>query len=432
MKNIFSKYACTLSTAVIILLLSAATGCAFTDAFTDRDKSSSTKNSSGSLALTLRTNPVPFDTHEQFLSFNADGKWVLSTSDEWLLLENLGETVPEEDEDASDEEASTDPVTITGKGSQPIILLSLANTSEEERSGKITLKSGGKTAVLQVNQRAFSSPAPEDEGKSTVTAGWLELPETFADDGLDAYTVRFTDEGRSYTFYWDYDTFVSNWVAYPLNQGLIGAHIKRTDAWGLCPLLPASRQSNVSTAYHDANDVYAGYDRGHQLPSADRLGTYARNAQTFYGVNITPQNSNLNQNIWASLEGQVRTWAQKTYTDTLYVVTGCVTKGATEVVYDAVGHPVTVPTAYFKALLLREKTGSSVYSSTGGYASTAFWFDHVEYSQSGKYNASLNKSLSISVAELEEKLGYSLFVNLGSLVGDEMATTIKAANNIQW
>ena len=32
-----------------------------------------------------------------------------------------------------------------------------------------------------------------------------------------------------------------------------------------------------------------GYDRGHQLPSADRLTTKADNATTFYYTNITPQ-----------------------------------------------------------------------------------------------------------------------------------------------
>ena len=63
---------------------------------------------------------------------------------------------------------------------------------------------------------------------------------------------------------------------------------------------------------------------GHQIPSADRTTSNIANSQTFYFTNMTPQLSVLNGQMWANLEGQVRTWMAAS--DTLYVVTGAVLK----------------------------------------------------------------------------------------------------------
>ena len=279
---------------------------------------------------------------------------------------------------------------------------------------------------MDVTQNGTKSGEIKTGGNAVLTAGWMELPATSATDGLDAFTVRFSDNSRSYTFYWDYSTLVSNWVAYPLNNAIIGSSISRSNAWAYCPLLPANKQQDVSKGYTAGNNGW--YARGHQIPSADRMGTFARNAQTFYGVNMTPQNNDFNGALWASLEGKVREWAKKSYTDTLYVVTGCVTTGAKYYIVDASSRKVTVPTAYFKALLLHEKSSSSRYSSTDGYAGCAFWFNHEEYSAPGKYNASLSMDMSISIKELEQKLGYELFTNLKGKVGAAKAETVKSTN----
>ena len=325
----------------------------------------------------------------------------------------------------SGDEDSAGAKTISGEGSEAVVVISLANPDEDTRSATITLTVGKVSKVLEVSQNGTKSGEVQTGGSGTTAAGWLELPQTDASDGFDTFTVRFSDNSRSYTFYWDYGNLVSNWVAYPLNQSLIGSNMSRTNAWAYCPLLPSDKQQNVSKGYQSGNNGW--YSRGHQIPSADRLGTFARNAQTFYGVNMTPQNNDFNGNLWASLEGAVRSWATKTYTDTLYVVTGCVTEGAKYYVLDASNKKVTVPTAYFKAVLLHEKSSSSRFSDYGGYAACAFWFNHEEYSAAGKYNASFNfDSMAISVKELEQKLGYKLFVNLDAKAGADMADKIKA------
>lgn len=252
---------------------------------------------------------------------------------------------------------------------------------------------------------------------------WLELPETKDDDGLDFYTHDQIIDGkniRSWSFDYDPKALLSHWVAYPLNKKLRG-NGSRTDQWGLDPKVPVSQQPVLYTTYKSNNGKK--YDRGHQLPSADRLD-YASNVKTFYFTNMTPQLSGLNQNSWANLETRVREWSESF--DTLYVVTGCSVKGSTDVAYDNDGKAVTVPVGYYKALLGYKKTGSLGNSSqNGGYIGCAFWFDHVDYS--GDF---MTKAMSIS--ELEEKTGVNFFVNLPSQIDDAKAKAVEQTKDSWW
>ena len=213
---------------------------------------------------------------------------------------------------------------------------------------------------------------------------------------------------------------VAHWVAYPLNRGLIGAGSGRTDAWGLDPNLPQGQQPVLYGSWG-----VGWLDRGHQIPSADRLRD-GDNQQTFYGTNMTPQiGKNFNQGIWAKLEGKVRSWSDKY--DTLYVVTGCVVKqNSTQGKYNQVGgyvfdndrKRVAVPTAYYKAVL-GYKESSSTYGY-GGYCGAAIYYDHEDIYDTGIYASDL-----ISIRELEEKLGYKLFVNLSKKISEEQVEKVK-------
>lgn len=66
-------------------------------------------------------------------------------------------------------------------------------------------------------------------------------------------------------------------------------------------------------------DEYSGtcYDRGHQVPSADRDVTLAQNQLTFFMSNMIPQTAYLNRVIWGHLEHYtrelVRTAGKKVY-----------------------------------------------------------------------------------------------------------------------
>ena len=116
----------------------------------------------------------------------------------------------------------------------------------------------------------------------------------------------------------------------------------------------------------------------------------------------------------------MRSWANES--DTLYVVTGCVIdyKDGETVKYalDNNGKKVTVPTAYYKAVLRYMKNSTVGYS---GYSACAVWLDHKVYS-----TKTIDSSYSMSVDDLEEKLGIDFFVNLPAKVGEDVAARIEA------
>lgn len=316
----------------------------------------------------------------------------------------------------------------SGSGDMDVTLNVAANESEQERSAVITVENSAGKASKTISQKGKKSeikpdPDPTPEPKPNET-GWLELPSVPA--GTDFFTHSMTIgsvKTRNYSFIWDYDNLVAPWVAYPLSRWNVGTG-SRSDAWGLDPLLDEDKQPVLHFRGYSVGNS-GRYDRGHQLPSADRpnIGTDPKknpNAMTFYGTNMTPQLNGFNGGIWANLEGKVRSWAKGS--DTLYVVTGCVVdypKGETvKYALDNNGKKVTVPTAYYKAVLRYMKSSTFGYS---GYSACAVWLDHKVYS-----TKTIDSSYSMSVDDLEEKLGIDFFVNLPAKVGEDVATRIEA------
>lgn len=319
-----------------------------------------------------------------------------------------------------------------GSGDMDVTLKVEENKSEKERSAVITVENSAGKASKTISQKAKGSEVKPDPtpsgGNLSPKTGWMELPAI--PEGMDAFTHSMTVGSvstRNYSFLWDYSNLVAPWVAYPLCKWNIGNNIKRTNAWGLDPLLPEGKQPVLYRGFSKGNNGW--YARGHQIPSADRLTSYESNSMTFYGTNMTPQiQDGFNGDIWATLEGKVRSWANSS--DTLYVVTGCVIdyKDGETVKYalDNNGKKVTVPTAYYKAVLRYMKSSTFGYS---GYSACAVWLDHKVYSSS-----SISSSYSMSVDDLEKKTGIDFFVNLPAVVGEEMAAKIESENpsKVSW
>lgn len=304
----------------------------------------------------------------------------------------------------------------SGSGENNGVILSYQkNEGETQRSLEVILTSGSaKTSCrfVQLTSHGTSSVVQDPICK------WMELPETKDNSKLffTHYMTSLSSRVRNYSYYWDVENLVALWVAYPLNERLVGSG-SRTDEWGLDPKLSRDMQPVLYKGFN------GGYDRGHQLPSADRLARNA-NIQTFYGTNMTPQKGSLNQRGWASLEGAVRDWSRQF--DTLYVVTGCTVKGSTDVAFDNDGKAVTVPTAYFKALLGYQKSPTiGIAPTTGGYTGIAFYYPHEAYS--GGYMA---KSMTIDA--LEDEVGIDFFVNLPSAIGENLAAKVESTKDSWW
>lgn len=320
----------------------------------------------------------------------------------------------------------------SGSGDMDVTLKVEENKSEKERSAVITVENSAGKASKTISQKAKGSEVKPDPtpsgGNLSPKTGWMELPAI--PEGMDAFTHSMTVGSvstRNYSFLWDYDNLVAPWVAYPLCKWNIGNNIKRTNAWGLDPLLPEGKQPVLYRGFSKGNNGW--YARGHQIPSADRLTSYESNSMTFYGTNMTPQiQDGFNGDIWATLEGKVRSWANSS--DTLYVVTGCVIdypEGQTvKYALDNYGKKVTVPTAYYKVVLRYMKNSTVGYS---GYSACAVWLTHKVYS-----TKNIDSKYSMSVKDLEKKVGMDFFVNLPAVVGEEMAAKIESENpsKVSW
>ena len=361
--------------------------------------------------LEVRTNPMPSGGGQQFLSVRASGDWTLT------VLDQSGGAVGW---------VSVSPG--IGNGSKSSVLLKVdANPGESSRTAVLTLTAGSARTALTLTQKGAVGDPGEDPGDDpgVVNAGWMELPAIpeNSDWGFFSHDMTLGSvRTRNYSFSWDYDNLVAPWVAYPLCKWNIGTG-SRTNAWGLDPKLPSNKQPVLFKGFSSGNAGWMA--RGHQLPSADRL-TKGCNEMTFYGTNMTPQiQDHFNGDIWANLEGKVRSWANKS--DTLYVVTGCVTEGSTKYCYDNDGKKVTIPTAYYKAVLRYMRSSTTL--GFQGYMGCAIWLDHKEYSSS-----SISSSYSMSIDELEEKLGIDLFANLPARIGESDAAKVEAQNpaDISW
>ena len=246
---------------------------------------------------------------------------------------------------------------------------------------------------------------PDVDPKKTQ---WMELP-AMDNEAYGYYSHSFSMNDkvyRNYSFAWSQNDLVSVWLAYPLNKTYTDKVVERTDAWAYDPILGKDRSSAPFSYY--AGD----YARGHQVPSADRLCNRQANEQTFYGTNIAPQLNEHNEGIWGNLENKVRSVANAS--DTTYVVTGCIVEGSTVKELDSDKKEITVPVAFFKAVLRYKSSDADPWTAAG------FYTEHKNYTDKDL------KAVSMSIDELETKTGHDFFVNLTGKIGADKAAAVEA------
>ena len=355
------------------------------------------KVSDKTLAVSVTSSQVAYNKGQQFVSVQCSGDWTLALVSDADTLDW----------------ASLDVTSGTGDKAN-VRLTYQANTTGHSRDLRIILDDGSKwtdCSFVQMAKEESVTPTPTPTVNSDPRKHkWMELP-AMDDPNLGYYYHTFSMKGntyRNYSFGWSQSDRVALWVAYPLCSLYTNGSAGRTNAWNLDPLL-----GNNSAAPFGG---YAGnYARGHQLPSADRQCCYDANAQTFYGTNMTPQLNEHNEGIWSSLEGKVRSIANGS--DTTYVVTGVVVSPSSKKEKDSYGCSVTVPDAYFKALLYYNK-----YSTVGQWKAAAFYLEH------RNYTGGVQKEHSMSIDELETITGIDFFVNLPEKLGETQAAKIEAEN----
>ena len=242
---------------------------------------------------------------------------------------------------------------------------------------------------------------------ATLNKDWMEAPESPASlGGKYLVTTRGKLNGkdvRNYSILYDPSRYASLWTAYVYCDAYHGSGTG--NGWSVNPQIPASQQSSCKSAYPSVDGVT--YDRGHQIPNADRNADNSLQNQTYYWTNSTPQHSSFNQGIWNSLENQVR--GMVSGSDSVYVVTGPVyqTAGGSETVRTFKnssndGKVLPIPNYYFKVLLKVKRSGGSITSASA----IGFWFTHEAHSGENWQN------FAVSVDEIERKTGFNFFANL--------------------
>jgi len=316
-----------------------------------------------------------------------------------------------------------------GNVGDPAYLYLDKNNSDDDRTARIDVTyTNGYSTSLTLTQRAA--------GFIDYDRSWGEQPEYRSDDAYiyKTYYATFVSNQffpggklRNYSVCYDVDRHISHWVAYPIFKKVYETPVLRRDndfnydPNDQLPVIPTRDQQYIGTGGNGRGYGARGYDRGHMLPQASRYNNYEPNRMTYYGTNMMPQNSTLNQNIWASLEGKVRGWGGLQTYDTLYVVTGAAFK-STKTIDNANG-PIAVPSHCWKVLLCQRGNQNRQISQFKADELKAIGF---VFTNDDAGAATSIESAVRSVKEIEELTGFKFFRNLDPAVAD----AVKSQKNL--
>lgn len=316
-----------------------------------------------------------------------------------------------------------------GNVGDPAYLYLDKNNSDDDRTARIDVTyTNGYSTSLTLTQRAA--------GFIDYDRSWGEQPEYRSDDAYiyKTYYATFVSNQffpggklRNYSVCYDVDRHISHWVAYPIFKKVYETPVLRRvndfnyDPNDQLPVIPTRDQQYIGTGGNGRGYGARGYDRGHMLPQASRYNNYEPNRMTYYGTNMMPQNSTLNQNIWATLEGKVRDWGGLQTYDTLYVVTGAAFK-STKTIDNANG-PIAVPSHCWKVLLRQRGNQNRQISQFKADELKAIGF---VFTNDDAGAATSIESAVRSVKEIEELTGFKFFRNLDPAVAD----AVKSQKNL--
>lgn len=316
-----------------------------------------------------------------------------------------------------------------GNVGDPAYLYLDKNNSDDDRTARIDVTyTNGYSTSLTLTQRAA--------GFIDYDRSWGEQPEYRSDDAYiyKTYYATFVSNQffpggklRNYSVCYDVDRHISHWVAYPIFKKVYETPVLSRvndfnyDPNDQLPVIPTRDQQYIGTGGNGRGYGAKGYDRGHMLPQASRYNNYEPNRMTYYGTNMMPQNSTLNQNIWASLEGKVRGWGGLQTYDTLYVVTGAAFK-STKTIDNANG-PIAVPSHCWKVLLRQRGNQNRQISQFKADELKAIGF---VFTNDAAGAATSIESAVRSVKEIEELTGFKFFRNLDPAVAD----AVKSQKNL--
>ncbi len=166
------------------------------------------------------------------------------------------------------------------------------------------------------------------------------------------------------------DSRCPNWVGWHLTGDHADGPVDRRNDFHEEEEVPTPRA--MSSDYKSS-----GWSRGHMCPAGDNKWSAEAMFETFSFANICPQNTNLNNGLWNSIENDCRKWARK-YGD-VFIVCGPVYYNQE---HQAIGeNKVVVPEAFFKVVLRlapKPKAFGFIVKNTDGNRKSDLYYNSID------------------------------------------------------
>ena len=146
---------------------------------------------------------------------------------------------------------------------------------------------------------------------------------------------------KAYITSYNKQTRCPNWVGWHLTREHADGPVDRFNAFHEDESVPFPKA--FSSDYKGS-----GWTRGHMCPAGDNKWDHDAMYNTFSYINICPQNANLNNGLWNSIEMDCRKWAKK-YGEIFIVCGPLFLNREHETIGD---NKVFVPEAFFKVMLI--------------------------------------------------------------------------------
>lgn len=132
------------------------------------------------------------------------------------------------------------------------------------------------------------------------------------------------------------------WTAHMVSPDVVNGNLARIDTFLPDPLVP---NTDLFTLYWNS-----GYDRGHQVPSADMRWSLNAMTATYYYSNICPQTAEMNRGAWADLEDWGRRYVRYSG-ERAFTLTGPVLEAGLPTLPSPDGkHHVSIPRLFWKVI----------------------------------------------------------------------------------
>ena len=277
------------------------------------------------------------------------------------------------------------------------------------------------TAFFTITSCNDEDKLPKPQVTSPVVDGNKNMNISFGSPELSRLEVPHVMGGNSQTLVhsvagygvnmiieWDRSLRSQRWTCYQMHAANIATNWARNN-WDQEPFQPDPMlEEGVRTELIDYRGT--GFDRGHILPSADRLNSQEANEQTFYLSNMQPQYHVFNSGIWEKMENFVRNKGKDAnFRDILYICKGGTIDNALQRLPNT-NTGLIVPKYFFMAMLCEKGNG---------YKAMAFWVEHKQEAQDGTL-----RTYAVSIDQLEALTGIDFFCNLPDDIEDKVEASV--------